>query len=186
MRLREESIAIKKKDPKKSRTKTPGLLAIRSELDGDDEGHTRGVKYVPTVTQQGPYESDSQFLHRLSKMASKARSEAKVEAKFNVDFCPKPERVRPKILSTKTGKEVKYTSQGKIHVDPIEVRKSRKTEKRRERAQKLKERKKKKKSKEQSDDGVNLDTWVDHYEFNEVVQAPPAFSKGRRPKFTKT
>ena len=135
----------RKKLPKpKRKTNQPGLLCITAGMDGDDEGHTRGVKFVPPVIQQGPYESEFQFMSRLNRMASRAKAEAQVENKFDVDFCPPAEAPkRPKILSTKTGKEVKYTSKGKIHVDDEETRRSRKAEKRRARAAKKKAKKRK-------------------------------------------
>ena len=169
----------RKKQPKpKPQKSQPGLLCVTTNMDGDDEGHTRGLKFVPSVMQQGPYESEFQFMQRLNKMAARAKAEAQVEEKFDVDFCPPVERNRPKILSTKTGKEVKYTSKGKIHVEDAEVKRSRKAEKRREREAK----KKAKKRKKSSEDRDDVDTWIDHFDFDDVVQEPPSFSKRRGAK----
>lgn len=171
-----------KKD--KSKVNQPALLCVKTAVEGDDEGHTRGLKFIPSVIQQGPYESEFAFMKRLDRMAAKARSEALVEDKFDVDYCPQAAtpKFKPKILSTKTGKEVKYTSKGKIHLDDAETKRSRKAEKRKERAAKLKERKKKKLKKDKKED---FDSWIDQFEFNDVVQEPPAFSKKRKAKLLK-
>ena len=172
-----ETMGPKRRSKKKQNT-TEGddLLRVVTRIEGDDEGAERGVKSLPQVLQQHEYESSDQFIRRLETMSSRALAEVKVESQFDLDFCP---RIEPKILSTKTGKEVEKTMKGRKK-STAEERLEKKRQKRRERDAKRKSKKKRKKGSKDGGDDNEFNRFQDHVSFGEIVMAPPAFSKQRR------
>lgn len=54
-----------------------------------EKGMTRSEKPLPQKLEQGLYESEYHFLQRLTKLSAKARAEATIEDRFDVDFCAK-------------------------------------------------------------------------------------------------
>lgn len=147
----------------KKKVKTPGLLTINLNSEGDDKGCTRALKVLPEKVEQGPYESEEQFLNRLQRMATKAKAEACIEDKYDVDFAPK-------ILSTVDGK-AKNENRGK-EKDPV----SKKLAKRKARDEKRKNRKRKKPSHDE------YKPQVDKISFGEVAMAPPTLPQIKRRK----
>ena len=77
-------------DDTKQRTKRqPALLRIvTSVTDGDTAGSTRGLKPLPDIMEQGPYESEEQFLNRISRLSAQARAEAKLKTDSVWTFVP--------------------------------------------------------------------------------------------------
>lgn len=159
----EMSKSNKSKKKNKSRGQ-PGLLALKTSISGDDTGGKRGLKWLPEKVEQGPYESSSQFLNRLQRMSSKAKAEALVEDKFQVDFCPK---MTPQILSTKDG-QITQDKRDEEMNDVLGVRGVKKREKRRVREMKRRV-KKRKTTKPETD----FKSYKDDVRFGEVVLAPP-------------
>ncbi|CAG2119749.1 unnamed protein product [Medioppia subpectinata] len=82
---------IQKNRNKKKKKKTNNeLISIRTaKSDPIEKGMTRSAKQLPEVIEQGLYESQSHFISRLSKMSAKAKAEANIEDRFDVDFCQK-------------------------------------------------------------------------------------------------
>lgn len=159
------------KPKKKKERKGPALLRVTTSSGGEDaSGAARGLKPLPSVMQQGPYESEEQFLRRLSRITSEAKTEANLEAKFDLDLCP----VIPQMLSTKTGKEVKKKKKKTKNGLTPEQRLENKRQKRRERDAK---RKSKQKRGKKSRNANEFDGLQDNIAFGEVVTRPPAFSK---------
>ena len=159
------------KPKKKKQKKGPSFLRVTTSSEGEDaSGASRGLKPLPCVMEQGPYESEEQFLRRLSRITSEAKTEANLESKFDIDMCP----VIPQMLSTKTGKEVKKKKKKNKNGLTPEQRLEKKRQKRRERDARRKS-KQKRGSKSKS---VNeFEELQDNISFGEVVLRPPAFSK---------
>ncbi|XP_054152901.1 uncharacterized protein LOC128951677 [Oppia nitens] len=81
-----EKNKLKKKRKKKNMKE---LITVRINSDVIEKGMTRNDKPLPSVIEQGLYESQSHFLSRLSRLSAKARAEANIEERFDVDFCEK-------------------------------------------------------------------------------------------------
>uniref|UniRef100_A0A147B8G3 Coiled coil domain containing n=1 Tax=Alectorobius mimon TaxID=360319 RepID=A0A147B8G3_9ACAR len=120
---------------------------------------TRPLKPLPEVIQQRRYETGKQFISRIHRFASKARGEAAIEQKFDVD-----------ILRDTRGKVVVH-AQGS---DPDYGAKKR--EKQRARIKKLKEKKRK-----TAETPKEFSEFKDEAAFGEVVHAPPQFSMAQKP-----
>ena len=98
---------------------------MTTESEPIEKGMTRSEKPLPQVIEQGLYESESHFLSRLSKLSAKAKAEATIEDRFDVDFCQRvsttddisgdetPKKVEKK--SNKNEKQKKYCSKLQHH-----------------------------------------------------------------------
>jgi hypothetical protein len=172
-----ETMGVRKKSKKKqNKMEGDDRLRVVTTIEGDDEGAERGVKPLPQVLEQHEYESSDQFIRRLENMSSRALAEVKVEAAFDLDFCP---RIQPKILSTKTGQEAEKIMKGRKKTTAQE-RLEKKRQKNRERDAKRKSKKKRKKGSKDDGDDNDFHRFQDHVAFGDIVMAPPAFSKQRR------
>lgn len=162
-------------EPKRKTKRQPALLRIATTTDGDTSGSTRGLKPMPDVVEQAPYESEEQFLNRISRLSAQAKVEAKLEDRFGLDFCPV---MQPQILSTKSGSRIggkRARQREKREQERAEARRA----KRRERdARRRSKTKRGSKSKETND----FENFRDDVQFGDVVMAPPPFSK-RKIKF---
>lgn len=63
------------------------MITVTTDSEPVEKGMTRSDKPLPSVIEQGLYESESHFLSRLSKLSAKAKAEATIEERFDVDFC---------------------------------------------------------------------------------------------------
>lgn len=166
--------SIQDEDQKKKKSRAPALLRIATAVDGDDAGCTRGLKPMPSFVEQGPYESEEQFVNRLSRISAQAVAEATLEQRFGLDFCP---AVQPQMLSTRSGEVVASgVKKRKRKGMTAEARAEARRVKRRERDAKRRS-KKKRGSKSGPDDG--FEQFQDDIQFGDIVKAPPAFSKRR-------
>lgn len=162
--------AVEKKEPK---NRTPALLRIATTLDGDDTGCTRGLKPLPPFLEKGAYESEDQFLNRISRLSSQAMTEAKLEERFGLDFCPV---LQPQMMSTRSGKVVAIKKRRKKKKGlTLEQRAENKRAKRRERDAKRRCKKKRGSKSDEKTDG--FEQFSDEVRFGDIVTAPPAFSK---------
>lgn len=155
----------------------PALLRIATTADGDAVGATRGLKPMPQYMEQGTYESEDQFLNRISRLSAEARAEANMEDRFGLDFCP---AIEPQVMSTQSGAVVvtgtkKKRRGGLTEEERTEARRA----KRRERDSRRRSRKKRGSKSHEVDD---FEHFQDDVRFGDVVVAPPAFSK-RKTKF---
>lgn len=162
----------KKKKVKKS--DDVGLLRVVQGMHGDEEGCQRGLKPLPDVIEQGPYESQAQFIRRIGKMSSRAMAEARLENKFQVDFCPRIEQPNPKSLTGNDKLNCRQKKKLKLQNERLE----KKRQKRRIRDAKRRDKKGKKRRSDGSDD--EFARFQDKVSFGDVVMAPPSFSKQRR------
>jgi hypothetical protein len=163
---------VKQKDKRRQ----PALLRIATTVDGDSAGATRGLKPLPDFMEQGPYESEEQFLNRISRMSAEARAEAKLEDHFGLDFCP---AIQPQVMSTRSGSAVVTGKKKRRKGLSLEERAEARRVKRRERDSRRRSKKKRGAKSGQADD---FEQFQDEVRFGDVVMAPPAFSK-RRIKF---
>ena len=174
---------LKSEEPQQKRSRRPAMLRITTSLVGDELGATRALKPLPPFVEQGPYESEEQFLNRLTRLSTQAKAEAKLEEHFGLDFCP----VTPQVMSTRSGEVVgRSKKQAKVEEDRAERRRA----KRRERDARRRRRTKRGGGGDGS--GSNADYSLhqdfqhlrDDVAFADVVSAPPAFAKGRRRRET--
>lgn len=136
--------------------------AVRAVREADDYGMTRSLKPLPEIVSQGPYESEYQFIHRLEKLSAKARAEANIEDRFDVDFCPKMDSQDSNHSINNNDK-----SDNKNKSEEVKVRK--RSIKRKEKLIKKKA-KKLAKQRENDDDFKHL---KDDVKFGETVLQPP-------------
>lgn len=130
------------------------MCLVSVDHDGSDtEGMTRQYKEIPTQLEQESYESEEHFFRRIHKLASKAKAEATIEDKYDVDFCKK-------VISTEGDNEALNA----------ENKEKKSDNKRKRRKEKVAKRLKKKKGSEDEDDFAFLQ---DKVEFGEIVTCPP-------------
>lgn len=167
-----ESAETSSKNKKKKSQNTPGLLAISVDNQGDDEvGATRALKSLPDKVEQGNYETEDQFLNRLERLSAKAKAEANIEHKYDVDFCPK-------IISTagEGSRKVKVKKNTKEEQE-AEDKKAAKRLKSRVRDIKRKAPRKKKRGEGNHREFSDL---VDSVKFGEVSMQPPTLPAFRK------
>lgn len=126
---------------------------------------TRSDKPLPQKLEQGLYESEYHFLQRLTKLSAKARAEATIEDRFDVDFCAKLDSNEESI-----DKDLKISHNNTSDNIPSnkQLRRKRKDIKR-----KIKN-KNKKKNKKSDDLFKHL---KDNIKFGETVSEPPLLTK---------
>ena len=158
---------------KRKRATRSGLMRLKTSSQGDESGATRGLKPLPAVLEQGPYESEQQFLNRVSSLSVQAKAEASLEERFDLDLCP----VLPEVLSTRSGEAVGRKGK-KVRLRNGMTEEERREAKRVKRRQRdARRRRKGKKGAKSVDDNDDFDQFRDQVSFGEVVTAPPRFSR---------
>lgn len=139
---------------------------------------TRSLKSLPEIIEQGSYETDEHFLRRIDRLAAKAKAEAAIEEKFDVDFCLKlegnatSELKDSSIIQVKSKKHFKKAKGNARELEDLEEKKRKKKEqsnKRRKRKTRLK-----------NDDDDEFKKLNDNVQFGEVVHAPPELTQFRK------
>ncbi|CAG2166348.1 unnamed protein product [Oppiella nova] len=137
------------------------LICVRTTSEPIEKGMTRSAKQLPEVIEQGLYESEIHFMSRLTKLSAKAKAEANIEDRFDVDFCQKLDTNEDKV-EEKSDDKKKTKSNKRLKRKLIE-------NKRREK----KRVKSKSKSKSKSKKEDLFEHLTDRVMFGERVAEPP-------------
>ncbi|GFX47951.1 uncharacterized protein TNCV_4793301 [Trichonephila clavipes] len=152
-----------KRRRKKKVLKDDFIIVKNHIVDIEQPGMERKVKSLPAVVKQEKLESKCQFFKRLQKMVLKAKTEAKIEDKYNIEL---------KNIDEEGNAE---------YVNAFEEGKERKSNKRKKFAERQKEKKLSKKY------DNKFDLKKERVLFGEIASAPPVLTAKlkKAPEFNK-